>query len=168
MLRQMQHPQMQPSVSMPPPEMNGQHVGTPTDARGPSPPWTVGQDGRRRSSSPLPTFTAINDNDSDSDSPAPNQSILLQRGKKRPRQSPGPSSSKPVKRSRSPSVSFNKKHEKGHSPLSADNTVSSHDAVKKNHPSPKGIFTSKHGESMTFYVQVQLRNRKDVLDQIKV
>lgn len=165
----MQQPQMQPQNSILPPNNNGNFVdpSLPIKSEYRSSPQPMTFDKNSRSASPLPNFTALSD-DSGSDSPPPVQSILSQRGKKRSRNSQGPSYSKPVKRSKSPPIAHSKKREKKRSSLSIEYTPKHKDPPKVERPIPKGIFTARNGEPTAFFVQVQIRNRVEIVAQVKV
>ena len=159
------HPQQLP-VSAPNPIANDVTVtGTPAvvkhEERTPPRP--------RRSSTPLPTFTTVNDSDSDS-SPPPSRSILRQRGKKRPRDSPLRSvSPTPARRPGSPVASHRKRRDKGRTSLSFlfDDATNQALPPDGDRPHPIGIFTHKNGKPKTFFLQVQMRNRQNVIKQIK-
>ncbi|KAL5535408.1 hypothetical protein ACEPAF_3502 [Sanghuangporus sanghuang] len=133
----------------------------------PQPLDSVPSEKINRSLSPLPTFTTVNDSESDSSSP-PTQSILRQRARKRHRESSNLTYPKPPNRSRSPSDCHSKKRNKKRPSLSTEHTASQGLPLERNQAQPIGIFTHRDGKPMTFFVQVQMRNRQNIIKQIKI
>ncbi|EJD04079.1 uncharacterized protein FOMMEDRAFT_140150 [Fomitiporia mediterranea MF3/22] len=162
----MQPPQSQPVSSMLPPDTNGHHGSASTTRHDEDTAMKADNRSPPRPFSPLPDITTFED--SDSDSPPPNLSILSQRGKKRFRDSHSNRSSNSGKRSRSRSPpSLTDKKRKKRSSVIYDVTEQ-RDPIKSDRPPPVGIFTSDNGEQMTFFVQIQLRNRAEMARKIRL
>ncbi|KAL5519067.1 hypothetical protein ACEPAH_750 [Sanghuangporus vaninii] len=163
----MQPLQPQPLDLVPSEKINGYSDGATGTAQDVSVAMKNEEQTPHRSLSPLPTFTVVNDSESDSSSP-PTQSILRQRARKRHRDSSGLISPKPPKRSRSPSDLHSKKRDKKRPSLSTEHTASQGLPLERNQAQPIGIFTHRDGKPMTFFVQVQMRNRQNIIKQIKI
>ncbi|KAI5121282.1 hypothetical protein M0805_002326 [Coniferiporia weirii] len=125
-------------------------------------------DSPRQSISPRLDPTDIQDRMSQSPSlpasPVIKKSILSQKGKKRSRDSSDSVvSSKLTRYSQSPSASSGRRREKKRSP----STEPVRSRVKKDKAAPVGIFTARNGSPMKFFLQVQIRNRIDLVHQVK-
>ncbi|KAL5534362.1 hypothetical protein ACEPAG_824 [Sanghuangporus baumii] len=162
----MQPVQPQPSDCVPSEEINGHSDGATGTTQDASVLMKIEEQTPHRSLSPLPTFTGVNNSESDSSSPT--QSIFRQRARKRHRESSGLISPKPAKRSRSPSDLHSKKRDKKRRSLSTEHTASQESPLEGKQAQPIGIFTHRDGKPMNFFVQVQMRNRQNIIKHIRV
>ncbi|THH11217.1 hypothetical protein EW145_g816 [Phellinidium pouzarii] len=158
--------QPQPLMSMSPQQMNSHysqasmmplqdHEFSPSIDHGPS----FGCPSR--TASPFSRF-AISESPPPSTTAAAKKSIFSQKGKKRSHDSSGAtgSSKSSRQRSRSPSASSSRRLQKKHVPSTSE-------FVTKDRSFPVGIFTTEDGSPMKFFLQVQIRNRIDLVHQVK-
>ncbi|KAH8120194.1 hypothetical protein DFH11DRAFT_1722036 [Phellopilus nigrolimitatus] len=127
----------------------------------------------RRSPSPLPTFTTFQDRLSSSPPiSTAERSMLSQKGKKRSLDSNASFSSPKAsrRRTRSPPASSSRRREKKSKSLIEPKPSLEpvrREIIRKEAPPPIGFFTAQDGTPMKFFLQVQIRNRVQLIAQIR-